>query len=241
VIGAGGIGTLLLDRLCQYLNYYIPLVQTENADRPPDEDIPEDDLLYTITIVDGDSFEERNRERQSFFSFGNKAEVKAAELMHRYESLNILSIPQYVNERNIHEIILENDIVLLCVDNHDTRRLVASKVSTMENVILISGGNGYDSGDVLTNVRRNGINITPSITEYHPEIEEGDGQHPETLGCEELHSTEPQLIFANWLVACIIACRFYKICILGEIDNICENDLDTRTAIVVAKRFPATP
>jgi len=237
VIGAGGIGTLLLDRLCQFLNYYIPQPTQTNGD----EESTVQDNRFVVTIVDGDTFEQRNRERQEFTSLGNKAEIKARDLIRKYENIEINAIPQYLNAGNIDDIIQEDDIILSCVDNHDTRRLISHRTSVLENVTLISGGNGYDSGDVLTNVRRNGINLTAAITQYHQEIEEGDGQHPESLGCEALHAVEPQLIFANWGAAWLMACRFYKICILEEIDNICESDFDTRTAVAVAKRFPATP
>lgn len=228
LIGAGGIGTDLLSRLCRFIHFY-------NIAQQPTE---EEDNRFELTIVDGDTYEARNQERQEFYSFGNKAEVKATELTRKYESLNIRSIPEYVNEGNINNIIQEDDIVLLCVDNHDTRALVAGKVATMQNVILISGGNGFYTGDVLTNVRIGGQNHTPAITRYHSEIEAGDGQHPQRLGCEALHQVEPQLLFANMGAAWLMLCRFYKLCIMFEIDNICENDFDLTTGEVAVKQYP---
>lgn len=223
VIGAGGIGTKLLNPLCQFLNYYNPS-QSENN-------------RFDLTIVDGDTFEQRNRERQDFYNFGNKAEVKTTELMRMYENLEIRAIPEYVNEGNISTIIQEDDIVLLCVDNHDTRALVASKVATMQNVVLISGGNGFYTGDVLTNVRIGGQDYTAAITRYHEEIAAGDGQHPQRLGCEALHQAEPQLLFANMGAAWVMCCRFHTVCILNDLDQICENDFDTRTGGSVVQRF----
>ncbi len=233
VIGAGGIGTILLDNLCRYLNYYTPLI-TETSE------ISQDDLLFTITIIDGDTYEDRNRNRQTFTSLGNKAETKALEMLRKFENLEIYHISQYVNSVNINEIIEEGDIILLCVDNHDTRRLFAQKIARMDNVILISGGNGYETGDALTCIRKDGENLTPAITEYHPEIEEGDGQHPETLGCEQLHNVAPQLILANMGAAWLICCRFYKTCILAQMDDkICENNFDILTGQSLAKRYPS--
>jgi hypothetical protein len=232
VIGAGGIGTKLLDPLCQFLNYYHP----QPAEDEDDTILVEADT-FEITIIDGDTFEQRNRERQDFYNFGNKAEVKATELMQKYD-LTIHSVPEYLNESNISSIIQEDDIVLVCVDNHDTRALIAEKVATLQNVVLISGGNGFYTGDVLTNVRIAGQNYTASITRYHEEISAGDGQHPQRLGCEALHQAEPQLLFANMGAAWVMLCRFYKICILGQLDTTCENDFDILTGEVLAKQFP---
>jgi hypothetical protein len=232
VIGAGGIGTKLLDPLCQFLNYYIP---------PTDPTATEDEInnsRFELTIIDGDTFEQRNRERQDFYNFGNKAEVKAAELMRKYDMVNIRAIPEYINNGNINQLIQEDDIILVCVDNHDTRAMIARKVATMQNVVLISGGNGYHTGDILTNIRIAGENYTPAITRYHSEIEEGDGQHPQTLGCEALHQAEPQLLFANMGAAWLMCCRFYTICILCQIDRVCENDFDTLTGEVAVKQYP---
>ncbi len=131
VIGAGGIGTKLLDPLCQFLNYYVP---------QPDPTATENEIndsRFELTIVDGDTFEQRNRERQDFYNFGNKAEVKAAELMRKYDMVNIRAIPEYINNGNINQLIQEDDIVLVCVDNHDTRAMIDRKVATIQNVVLI--------------------------------------------------------------------------------------------------------
>lgn len=228
VIGLGGIGTDLLSRLCRFLHFY-------NLSQQPTE---EEDNRFELTFVDGDTYEPRNQERQEFYSLGNKAEVKAVEFTRKYESINIRTIAEYVNEDNINNIIQEDDIILLCVDNHDTRALVARKVAMLQNVILISGGNGFYTGDVLTNVRIGGQNLTPTITQYHSEIEDGDGQHPQRLGCEALHQAEPQLLFANMGAAWEMCCRFYKLCIMCEIDDICENDFDITTGEVAVKRYP---
>ena len=56
VIGIGGIGGCLLPVLCKFLDF-------KTSDK------------VTLVLVDGDSYETKNLDRQFFDDFGNKAEV----------------------------------------------------------------------------------------------------------------------------------------------------------------------
>ena len=62
VVGTGGIGLSLLPNLCRYLNY--------SGDKFPSVE---------LSLIDGDHFEERNRERQEFVETGPKASMTAAD------------------------------------------------------------------------------------------------------------------------------------------------------------------
>ena len=57
IIGMGGIGTCLFPEFYRYLEFL------------------EDD--FEITLIDGDIYEEKNKERQFFSRLGPKAEVSA--------------------------------------------------------------------------------------------------------------------------------------------------------------------
>jgi molybdopterin/thiamine biosynthesis adenylyltransferase len=192
IIGIGGIGTILADSICRFLNY-------------------SDKVGFSrVTLVDGDEFEYKNLERQVFERFGNKASIKANELVDKFKNIVVTSIPQFVTEENIDEIIKNEDIILLCVDNHKTRKLVSDHVTKLFNLILISGGNDYVDGNVQVFIRKDGQNVTPSLTDYHPEIKNPADKSPHEMSCEELQNSEPQLIFTNSTVANIMCWAFWN-------------------------------
>ncbi len=192
IIGIGGIGSLLTDNLCRFLNY------------------SNDVSLSKVTLVDGDDFEDKNKGRQTFVSYGNKANSKMLEIISKFSNIEINRVNKFVTEENINEIVNEDDIVMLCVDNHKTRKLVSDHVSKMKNSILISGGNEYVDGNVQVYIRKDGRNATPSLTDYHPEIANPQDKSPHEMGCEELEKSAPQLLFTNSTVANIMCWAFWN-------------------------------
>jgi len=121
-----------------------------------------------------------------------------------------------VTEHNLTEIIQEQDCVLLCVDNHATRKLVSDYCLSLRTVALFSGGNdGVDEthsgtfGNVQVMIRQDGRNLTNTLATYHPEIAQPTDHHPEELGCDDLQPTLPQLLFANLTVASWMLATLY--------------------------------
>lgn len=190
IIGLGGIGSHLSNLICRFLNY-----QSD---------------MSKVLLVDGDEFEMKNRERQDFSDFGNKAKIKYAELRGCFLNLDLSYSPYYVDEKNMN-MIEDDDIVLLCVDNHKTRKLVSDYCSKMNNITLISGGNELTDGNVQIFIRKEGKNVTPTLTDYHPEINNPDDKSPDEMSCEELHASEPQLLFTNLTVATIMCWAYYNL------------------------------
>jgi molybdopterin/thiamine biosynthesis adenylyltransferase len=189
-IGIGGIGCALLPFLCRYLQY-----SGERA---------------RLTLIDGDHFQRPNAARQAFAHLGNKAEVKVRELAQEFEALAFRAAPEYVTEENVARLLREGDIIFLMVDNHTSRNLVSNHAATLPEVTLISGGNDYEDGNVQVYLRRQGRDLTPSLTRYHPEIASPQDQNPATLSCEELLAAgAPQLLFANLMVATLMLNAFY--------------------------------
>jgi molybdopterin/thiamine biosynthesis adenylyltransferase len=186
VIGSGGIGTHLIEPLGRYLSFV--------------EDYCE------ITIVDGDTFEERNRERQRFTGCSNKAEETVRWLKDQFPKVHFRFVAEYVTEDNIITTVRENDVVFLCVDNHATRKLVSDRCGEMDNVLLISGGNGKTDGDVLIYIRKHGKDSTPPLTVL-PEIANPEDKNPgnfteeDRQGCQEEAEANPQLLFTNLDIA----------------------------------------
>ena len=149
IIGLGGIGSILCERLARYLTYSA-------------------DDRTSLLLVDGDAYEAKNFERQDFTRLGNKAEVKAADLKLQFFGMNVSSFPAFVNETTLAQVIQEGDVVFLCVDNHKTRMLVSNYSKNLTDVTLISGGNDLIDGNVQIYIRKDGKDLTPDLCAYHP-------------------------------------------------------------------------
>lgn len=194
VIGSGGIGVHLIEPLSRYLS-----CSDDNCE---------------ITVIDGDTFEERNRERQRFVELENKAMETVNTLSESFPKIHFRAIKKYVVEDNIISMIRENDIVFLCVDNHATRKLVSERCGELDDVLLISGGNDYTDGDVLIYLRKNGKDITQPLTAL-PEINDYEDENPgdvddDRQGCqEEIQEGSAQLLFMNLDIASLMLNCYY--------------------------------
>lgn len=190
VIGLGGIGTNLINILCRFLNF------TKTC-------------KSSILLIDGDEYESHNLDRQEFQSFGGKAEEKFKELSRKFNIIDFNFCQAYINKSNINSVLKNINVIFMCVDNHKTRKIVSDYCKTLDNILLISGGNEYIDGNVQIYLRKNGIDITPSLTDYHPEIENPEDKSPHEMSCEELSVHEPQLLFTNSTVANLMMWPFY--------------------------------
>ncbi len=200
VIGLGGIGGTVATTVVRFVS----ALREVNAH---------------IDLIDGDAFEERNRERMDFPDFGNKAAVIAEDLLDRYRrpGLVIRGVEHYLDAENVGKWIAEGDIVLLCVDNHATRKLVSDRTAELADVILISGGNdGVEGGERGTygNVqvyrRDGGVERNPPLDRFHPEIAE-PADHVPGPSCIDLAGTDaPQITFTNLVAAAAMGSAFYR-------------------------------
>jgi molybdopterin/thiamine biosynthesis adenylyltransferase len=198
VIGIGGVGSAVAQALAQFLAFR--------------------EAACPLWLIDGDFYEERNRERVFFQSYGNKAEAKAREFAAALNGrVSILPVARYVTSRNARRLIEERDIIFLCVDNHATRKTVSQRAQRLKDVILISGGNdGIEKGQAGTfgNVqiyrRENARELTSPLTRFHPEIAHPQDRSPDQLGCAALVAqAAPQLLFTNLAVASAMLGTFY--------------------------------
>jgi hypothetical protein len=197
VVGVGGIGLCLLPTLTKYLNY-------EHEKYPSVE----------LTLIDGDTFEERNRSRQDFTVTGPKATIIAQDYKEKCARLQIWDVAEYLTDSNIIAHIRENDIVFSCVDNHKTRKLISDRAQELDNVVVISGGNDFTDGNVLVHVRKDGKNMNlPIANKFHPEIlnprDKNPGEQVARMGCQQLVVSEPQLLIANNAAAATMLSAFY--------------------------------
>jgi molybdopterin/thiamine biosynthesis adenylyltransferase len=195
IIGLGGVGSIV----ARYGAVFLASLQKD---------------VYLV-LTDGDKFEPSNASRMLFGKHGNKAQVVAVELLPRFRNsrMTIQAVKRYITPNNVQEIIVSGDIVILCVDNHATRKLVNDHCAKLKNICLISGGNdgvGKDSsgtvrrgtyGNVQIYLRKHGKDLTPSLSAYHPEIANPKDKPPNELSCTELVVSKPQILFSNLAVA----------------------------------------
>lgn len=197
VIGLGGIGSPVAQGLAQFL----ASTKAESA----------------LWLIDGDDFEERNRERVLFQSYDNKALTKAKELTAALDArVQVIPVPRYVTPWNARHVIEEGDIVFMCVDNHATRKVVNNRCRRLQEVVLFSGGNdGIEDGkegtfgNVQTYIRGEGRDLTNPLTRWHPEIAKPADRRPDQQGCVEMSDAAPQLFFTNLAVASTMLAAFY--------------------------------
>ena len=113
------------------------------------------------------------------------------------------------------------------VDNHASRHLADEHAATLRDLTLISGGNDFEDGNLQVYLRRDGRDLTPRLSRYHPEIARPQDRHPAELSCEELMAAgAPQLLFTNLMVASLMLNAFYALRL--DLPGYCEVYLDIR-------------
>jgi len=196
IIGLGGIGTYLVEPLVRYLSHEYEDVQ--------------------VTLVDGDSYEEKNRCRQRFGKFDNKAAVTVDDLTPKFPNVHFRAKKEYLNEDNVISLIREGDVVFACVDNHATRKLISDRCEELDDVTLISGGNEYTDGNVILYRRVDGEDVGRPPTKMFKEIANPQDTNPADLvereeGCQEAVVSNPQLLFTNNAIAATMCNVFYSV------------------------------
>lgn len=202
LVGAGGIGTWLAEGVVRMLDWKYP--------------------GSALIIVDGDNYEEKNLERQSFTKMGNKASVKALELSEKFMNTLVIPIPKWVvsdnhretdedsNKIKASELITEGDIVLAVVDNFAARKILFDAASSIDNIDVFTGGNDENLfGSVYHYRRRNGVDITSHPVETHPEYHNPPDRNPGEMSCQERAEIEggTQLLATNMAVAAFLLGR----------------------------------
>lgn len=207
VVGLGGVGSIAV----RYLSVFMASLQQP----------------LRLICIDGDQYEPANATRVLFARCGNKASVTVGELYERLgeTELTLLAVEEYVTPDNAERLIRDGDCILLAVDNHATRKLVGDHCRRLRDVVLISGGNdGVETdsagrqlrgtyGNCQVFIRRDGEDLCPDLTRYHPEIRQPEDHLPTDKSCTEMISSVPQILFANlqaaaamlnafWLYAC---------------------------------------
>jgi hypothetical protein len=200
VIGLGGAGSIALPYLAIFLR---------SLSRP-----------LRLVLIDGDVFEAANVTRMHFTSLGNKAELRAEEVLEILDGseVSVVAIPEYITEENVSHLIQEGDYVFTFLDNHPSRKVVSDYCELLSDVTLISAGNdGVDPesgergtyGNAQIAVRQGGVNVTVPVTRFHPEIADPVGEMPGGPNCGQMVISTPQILFANLQSATAALCTFF--------------------------------
>lgn len=187
LVGAGGTGSFLFPALLRYLESY-------HGNR---------EERFTLTVIDGKEVAATKLHRQLFFGryAGNP---KATALVEQYDAdpTVVFGVPAYLGDENIGGIT-EDSVVMIAADNFPVRARIEEHAKTLQNVTVINGGNEMTDGSLQIYARRAGEDVTPPLSQGHPEILRDDGRDPSALSCQqiaELPSGE-QTIIANMMSA----------------------------------------
>ena len=197
MIGAGGTGSHLSGPLYAYLKA-----------------LEDKDKEWHLFIADGDTVEEKNLIRQNF-SAGDIMRNKAAALVERmHDTPHTQAIEVYIGPENIAAKIRDGDVVLIAADNYYVRRLIEQHALTLQNLVVINGGNEAIDGTIQLWVREAGKNLTPRITHMHPEIEAAIDakQDRSALSCADIAKLPggEQTIIANMTSATFMLAALYR-------------------------------
>jgi PRTRC genetic system ThiF family protein len=223
VVGCGGTGSHLVPMLARLI---------------VDSDRCEVRRLY---LVDGDEVEEKNTVRQNF----TKRDIgknKARVLAERYSSsfgVDIFYVNEYLEDARAKSYLDNARIIIGCVDNNKTRRVLHSIFQRRGNLFYIDSGNGEHFGQVVIGaypshsnlkeyIEGYGTRITnfsslafhcPSVIDRYPQLlmVEADRFNSE-LSCAERAISAPQTIAANITAANIIFNMLHNILINRYID-----------------------
>lgn len=183
LVGAGGTGSILMPPLLRYLTTY-------HRDREP----------FVLAIIDGDEVEEKNLDRQ-LFDGADILSNKAAALASKF--INTRAIPEFLDDDNIEQRVLDGDVVLIAADNYNVRARIERHGKTLDNLVVINGGNESRDGSVQIWIREKGHDMSPPLSRFHPEILIASEHDPAALDCiqrAQLPGGE-QTIIANLMSA----------------------------------------
>lgn len=201
-IGLGGIGSWLVEPVCRYFT----------------------GVCHTVTLVDGDSIENRNLERQAF-SAGEISSFKAHSLLARMRTIfpgrAFSALPVYVGRGNVSSVILNGDAVFVSPDNHEARRVVAAEAKQKDSIAVFTAGNELYDGSVHVYLKTSGIEMSRDFMQRHPEaIDPLDNVRD---GCgAAIDRGAVQLIAVNFLMAALVMMGVHMVFKYGSLRSVDE-------------------
>lgn len=160
-----------------------------------------------LWLIDGDSIESKNLERQFFPGVVGMNKAMAVEKMakERFPNLDTQVMVEFLNKTNIklhkNTWLKSDTLVFMCVDNDATRVYLEEQCERINNLIVIDGGNGDVDGQAKLWLREGYKNTTPSLVELAPEIKWSKDVMPDLEHCLDKTASDPQTAIVNAAVA----------------------------------------
>ena len=153
----------------------------------------------SYVLIDGKNYRPSQADHEFFLKQGPKAAVQALLLHSTYPTIQTTPITKFIATNTtdhtiaVEELVNEWDYVMLFVDNHETRHLIATHAQTLENVTIISGAIDADDVHVWVHIRRQGKDLTRPPLDRFPDINAAPTDLPESMlrrsGCLEEATT----------------------------------------------------
>jgi len=174
VIGCGGVGSWLIPSL-------VNLVKPDN-----------------LTLVDGDTLETKNLDRQ-FFNSADVGKNKAAALATHY---GCKSIPEWYNVGLIaHE---DTDILFVAVDNHPARVSALCACDNYGASAIVGANETFSADSYLYLSQWKGSRLDPRVQDPTLETDKAGDPQRAAMGCFAKRDERPQLITANKTAAVLM-------------------------------------
>ena len=255
IFGVGGTGAYVTQSVLRLL-YSIRQANRETtalAGGSLPQQIPE------VLLVEGGEVSDRNILRQGYLP-QDAGRNKALVLSERYGAaygMVVNAYPHYLAEDTpIENLLCDGAVVVGCVDNASTRKLLHEKLYEAENIVYLDSGNGavpmpapdaqigkqerialresgWD-GQVVCGARKDGETILPFPADTFPsliEVEDADDRHPEEIPCNELAASAPQRMPTNLVAANVVLTYLTTLLTEGTVLN-CRSLFDARQGYV---------
>lgn len=199
IVGVGGTGSHLIGPLVQLMEHH-------------------PDGCTNIVVIDGDSYEDKNADRQVFAS-DQLGKNKAVATVERLKHPALQAVAAYVDEASFTKVLAahvpdcdDNILVITSVDNHATRKAIIDSLDNAkyQNFFLVSPGNQFSTGQITTYIKQNGVVVGVHPYQVYSDLKNPDDFIPGTVaGCEVLLRSTPQLILANMAAAWSVLSNVY--------------------------------
>lgn len=215
IVGTGGTGGAVASLTARYL--YSKMGNEEN--------------VYNMVLVDGDTVDEKNINRQPFSSddVGSFKVDCLSEAYREVYGINVNAFPVYIDDVEEFQNIFNyqdtkpssyystkyHTILIGAVDNHRARQTMHeffSNIRLKENtdLLYIDSANEFDFGTIVAGYKDSNNNIIcPDRTFFFPDVLTSKEKKASELSCGEINISAPQHYATNQQAACIV---FSQLC-----------------------------
>lgn len=160
-----------------------------------------------MTLIDGDTVEEKNMKRQSYqiHDIGENKAISLAKKINTFYDINCYAVDRYITENDFLIVIQKSTkipVIVGCVDNDATRKICEKVVKKLDQCVYIDSANSEYSGDIYISVKSN--NEIKGVQRGKTYRLKKD-IHPNEVSCQAQASKgNVQYLVTNNKMACIL-------------------------------------